>query len=201
MTEKRHIDPERAANRRRQVLDAATTCFRRSGFHGASMSEISKAAGMSAGHIYNYFASKDAIIAAFVEENEARVNEIIGGIGSQPDPLQAMIDDVEKSVRDNLDPDHWALPLEIAAESARNPAIAALSQGADRRMCERFLAMLKAGREKHRLPADEATVEGRMHAVICLYQGLQLRVLNHPSLPVDELVASFRVALCALLLT
>lgn len=129
MTEKRHIDPERAANRRRQVLDAAATCFRRSGFHGASMSEISKAAGMSAGHIYNYFASKDAIIAAFVEENETRVMGIISDIGSQPDPLQAIIDDVDQSIRDNLDPDYWALPLEIAAESARNPAIAALSQG------------------------------------------------------------------------
>jgi AcrR family transcriptional regulator len=201
MTEKRHIDPERAASRRRQVLDAAATCFRRSGFHGASMSEISKTAGMSAGHIYNYFASKDAIIAAFVEENEARVNEIIGNIGSQPDPLQAIIDDVEQSVRDNLDPDHWALPLEIAAESARNPAIAALSQDADRRMCVSFLAMLKTGREKHGLAADDVTVEGRMQAVICLYQGLQLRVLNYPALPVAELVASFRIALRALLFT
>ena len=201
MTEKRHIDPERAANRRHQVLDATATCFRRSGFHGASMSEISKAAGMSAGHIYNYFASKDAIIAAFVEENETRVMGIISEIGSQPDPLQAIIDDVAQSVRDNLDPDHWALPLEIAAESARNPAIAALSQEADRRMCVRFLAMLKAGREKHGLVADDATVEGRMQAVICLYQGLQLRVLNYPGVPVDELVASFRIAMRALLLT
>ena len=201
MNEKRHIDPERAATRRRQVLDAAATCFRRSGFHGASMSEISKAAGMSAGHIYNYFESKDAIIAAFVEENEHRVKEILGNIGSQPDPLQAIIDDVAQSVRENLDPDHWALPLEIAAESARNPAIAALSQQADRRMCEPFLAMLKAGRERHGLPADDALVEGRMQALICLYQGLQLRVLNYPGLPVDELVASFRVALRALLFT
>jgi AcrR family transcriptional regulator len=201
MTEKRHIDPERAANRRRQVLDAAATCFRRSGFHGASMSEISKTAGMSAGHIYNYFASKDAIIAAFVEENETRVHEIISNIGSQPDPLQAMIDDVEQSVQNNLDPEHWALPLEIAAESARNPAIAALSQQADRRMCASLLELLKAGREKHGLAADDVTVEGRMQAVICLHQGLQLRVLNYPELPVAELVKSFRIAMKALLFT
>lgn len=199
MTEKRHIDPERAAIRRRQVLDAAAACFRRSGFHGASMSEISKTAGMSAGHIYNYFASKDAIIAAFVEENETRVKEIIGNIESQPDPLQAIIDDVERSVRNNLDPDHWALPLEIFAESARNPAIAALSQEADRRMCVRFHGMLKAGREKHGLPADDATVAGRMEAVICLFQGLQLRALHNPALPVANLVDSFRIALKALL--
>ncbi|WP_342119472.1 TetR/AcrR family transcriptional regulator [Pseudoduganella sp. OTU4001] len=199
MTEKRHIDPERAATRRRQVLDAATICFRRSGFHGASMSEISKAAGMSAGHIYNYFASKDAIIAAFVEDNVTRVMELIHAIEIQPDPLQAIVDDVEQSVRNNLDPDHWALPLEIFAESARNPVIAALSQDADRRMGVRFHALLKAGREKHGLAADDAIVAARMEAVICLYQGLQLRALHNPGLPVAGVVDSFRIALKALL--
>jgi len=201
MTEKRHIDPERAASRRRQVLDAAATCFRRNGFHGASMSEISKTAGMSAGHIYNYFDSKDAIIAAFVEENVTRVMEIIRNLESQADPLQAIIDDVEQSVRDNLDPDHWALPMEIFAESSRNPVIAALSQDADLRMITRLRELLKIGREKHGLAADEATLNGRMEAMISLYQGLQLRGLHNPGLSVPGVVESFRIALKALLFT
>lgn len=199
MTEKRHNDPERAAIRRRQVLDAAATCFRRSGFHGASMSEISKTAGMSAGHIYNYFASKDAIIAAFVEDNVARVMEIIRKMESQADPLQAIVDDVEQSVPENLDPDHWALPLEIFAESARNPAVAALSQDADRRTRARFREMLKAGRALHGLSVDDDTVDGRMEAVISLYQGLHLRGVHNPDLPIPALVESFRIALRALL--
>ncbi len=201
MTEKRHIDPERAATRRRQVLDAAATCFRRSGFHGASMSEISKTAGMSAGHIYNYFASKDAIIAAFVEENETRVIEILSTIQSQPDPLQAIIDDVDQSVRNNLDPEHWALPMEIFAESSRNPAIAALSRDADRRMSTRLRALLKMGREKHGLAVDDETLDGRMQAMISLYQGLQLRGLHNPGLSIPGLVDAFRIALKALLFT
>ena len=44
-------ESERAVLRRNQVLDAAAICFRNHGFHGASMAQISKTAGMSPGHI------------------------------------------------------------------------------------------------------------------------------------------------------
>ena len=44
-------DRQRAGKRCEQVLDAAAACFRRRGFHGASMAEISREAGMSVGHI------------------------------------------------------------------------------------------------------------------------------------------------------
>ncbi|QYU68460.1 TetR/AcrR family transcriptional regulator [Leptolyngbya sp. 15MV] len=50
--------------RRRQILDAALRCFRESGFRGASVSDICKVAGMSPGHLYHYFPSKEAIVAS-----------------------------------------------------------------------------------------------------------------------------------------
>lgn len=56
----------KAAQRREEILDAAIRCFREKGFHAASMSSIAKAFGMSAGHIYNYFDSKEDIIEAIV---------------------------------------------------------------------------------------------------------------------------------------
>lgn len=56
----------KAAQRREEILDAAIRSFREKGFHAASMSSIAKAFGMSAGHIYNYFDSKEDIIEAIV---------------------------------------------------------------------------------------------------------------------------------------
>lgn len=56
----------KAAQRCEEILDAAIRCFREKGFHAASMSSIAKAFGMSAGHIYNYFDSKEDIIEAIV---------------------------------------------------------------------------------------------------------------------------------------
>jgi AcrR family transcriptional regulator len=198
---KRHLDPERAASRRRQVLDAAASCFRRSGFHGASMAEISKEAGMSAGHIYNYFDGKDAIIASFVDDNVERVSALIRDLESHPDPLQKILDDVDLKVRENLDPSHWVLPLEIFAEASRNPKIAAAVLAADRRVREPFRAICKAGRIQHGLDADDALLDGRIETIISMYQGLQLRALHHPGLDVPALVTAFRHALRALLFT
>ena len=47
-------------------------CFARSGFHKASMQDICAEAGMSAGNLYRYFRSKEAIIAAIAEAERVR---------------------------------------------------------------------------------------------------------------------------------
>ena len=44
--------------RRNQILDAAAAVFAEKGFHRATTKEIARAAGVSEGTIYNYFASK-----------------------------------------------------------------------------------------------------------------------------------------------
>lgn len=198
-TEKRHSDPERAQVRRKQVLDAAASCFGRSGFHGASMAEISKAAGMSAGHIYNYFDSKDAIIAAFVEQNVERVSALMRDLEQRTDPLQAMVDDVAKSVREHFDPNTWPLALEVSAEAARNPKIAAVVHDADRRSRAQFRAILKSARERHQLASDDDTIDGLMECTIALFQGLDVRVVHHPSLNEAALARHMGIAMKALL--
>ena len=198
--EKRHPDPERANTRRRQVLDAAESCFSRRGFHGASMAEISKAAGMSAGHIYNYFDSKDAIIAAFVEQNMERVSDMMQDLAQQEDPLQALIDNAGERVLESMDPKVWMMPLEIYSEASPNPPIAAMLQCADRRSRQLFLSIVRNARIKRGLPAGEDMLDGRIDTLIALFQGLPVRVVHNPDVKIEPLVAGFRVALTALLL-
>lgn len=198
--EKKHPDPERANTRRMQVLDAAESCFSRRGFHGASMAEISKAAGMSAGHIYNYFDSKDAIIAAFVMKNTERVSNLMQDLAQRDDPLQAVIDNAGEHVLESLDPKTWVMPLEIFAEASRNPAIADMLHYADVRSRLLFLSIIRDARLKRGLPADEEMLEGRLNAMIAMYQGLPVRVVHNPTLKVEPLIAGFRIVLTALLL-
>jgi len=49
--------------RRRQILEAAMSCFARKGFHETTMAEIAAEAGVSDTLAYRYFAGKDQIIA------------------------------------------------------------------------------------------------------------------------------------------
>lgn len=197
--EKKQLDQERASSRRRQVLGAAASCFSRSGFHGASMAEISKAAGMSAGHIYNYFDGKDAIIAAFVDDNVARIALLLGDLAQRERVLQALFDNIARYVEYNLDPAHWVLQLEIYSEAARNPAIAAVLHQADRRSRTQLREILERGRQEHGLTLDDVTLDSRTDAIIALFQGLSLRALHHPGLDVAALTAAVRLALAPLL--
>ncbi|MCJ2094433.1 TetR/AcrR family transcriptional regulator [Methylobacterium sp. J-072] len=53
-------------DKRRQILDGARRVFLASGFDGASMGEIARAAGVSKGTLYVYFDSKEALFEALI---------------------------------------------------------------------------------------------------------------------------------------
>lgn len=55
-------------SKRRQILDGASKVFMDRGFDGASMCEIARAAGVSKGTLYVYFADKNRLFEAIVEE-------------------------------------------------------------------------------------------------------------------------------------
>jgi AcrR family transcriptional regulator len=56
------------SSKRRQILDGARKVFMDLGFDGASMGEIGRAAGVSKGTLYVYFATKSRLFEAIVEE-------------------------------------------------------------------------------------------------------------------------------------
>src|SRR5262245_4805346 len=59
---------EEDGSKRRQILDGARKVFMDLGFDGASMNEIARAAGVSKGTLYVYFADKSRLFEAIVED-------------------------------------------------------------------------------------------------------------------------------------
>jgi AcrR family transcriptional regulator len=68
---------EEDTSKRRQILDGARKMFMDFGFDGASMGEIAKAAGVSKGTLYVYFADKCALFEAMVEEETLEQGKVV----------------------------------------------------------------------------------------------------------------------------
>jgi AcrR family transcriptional regulator len=62
------IAGDEESSKRRQILDGARKVFMDLGFDGASMGEIARSAGVSKGTLYVYFADKNRLFEAIVEE-------------------------------------------------------------------------------------------------------------------------------------
>jgi AcrR family transcriptional regulator len=63
-----HLVVDEDSAKRRQILAGASKVFMDLGFDGASMGEIARAAGVSKGTLYVYFADKSRLFEAIVEE-------------------------------------------------------------------------------------------------------------------------------------
>jgi AcrR family transcriptional regulator len=60
--------PKVVEDRREQILEAAMRAFAHKGFTRATNKDIAQEAGITAGLIYHYFESKEAVLKAIIEE-------------------------------------------------------------------------------------------------------------------------------------
>lgn len=119
----RKTDPLRQAERRQHILDAAIRCFARNGFHLTRTAEICTEAGMSPGNLFHYFPSKDAIIAAIVEDDQRASTARLALAADSDDAWGALLAIIDDTLRAYADPLFLRITLEIIAEAVRNPAL------------------------------------------------------------------------------
>jgi AcrR family transcriptional regulator len=77
--------------RKNQILDAAWTCFARSGYHRTTMQDVATEAGISAGAIYRYFDGKEAVLAAINQRSQALSRELVASaVAGDGDPIRSI---------------------------------------------------------------------------------------------------------------
>ena len=180
------IDCKRGDARRLQILAAAARCFCEHGFHGASISQISKVAGMSPGHIYHYFENKDAIIGAIVAqdlEQRLALTEILRKVANTRCELRAH---VAQAITKQLDPNAAALKVEIVAEAGRNPKVARIVREADAVGRKGLAAAIRDVRSRSGYIDDEPIIEGIVELFSALFGGVLLRSITNQSFRVIE---------------
>lgn len=146
-------DGSDAAHRGDEILSHARAAFVEKGFDGASMQDLARAAGMSAGNFYRYFASKAAIVEALVARDLAEIEDAFQAIVASPDPLVALKQALRFEMGKHCEGRDDLLWAEIAAAATRKPEVAAILAKMEETITHRVAQVLglAAG-----LPEDEA---------------------------------------------
>jgi len=81
-----HLVPEEDSSKRRQILDGARKVFMDLGFDAASMNEIARSAGVSKGTLYVYFADKNRLFEAILEDEALEQGKVAFNFDPARDP-------------------------------------------------------------------------------------------------------------------
>ena len=157
-----------------EILDCAEKHFSIKGFHGAGISGIAADCGISVGHLYHYFDSKDELIQAVVKLEMRRQDEGIAAFEDlSPENLRIEMAELTTAIFSTDDePFRTVLNFEILAEAQRNPEVAELLQQQDKQMRLRFVSILR------RAGIDDP--ETRTELIFTIFSGLSARALRHP---------------------
>ena len=173
--------PER--DRRAEILAAAERAFVRNGFHGASMALVAEEAGMSAGNLYRYFPSKEAMVEGLCMVDQEERAASFAALANAPSVFEAMA----YGLRQHLlckPAEKAAMILEVWAEGARNPRIAEIGRAIDADVTaglSKVFEAAKASGEAHASldPAFAARV------VYTLVSGLFRRIAHESAFDVE----------------
>jgi AcrR family transcriptional regulator len=170
-TRGRPVDPAARAARRRQILDAARACFAARGFHAASTADISAAAGVSVANMYQYFSSKDDLVVAMAEDDLAADLRTIDALATAGDFQAGLREAIAGIANEARDPAASRLRIEIVAEAARNPRVAAVLATCDAAVRRRLERVVRDAQDRGEVTRD-IPAGAVVSVMLCLGDGL-----------------------------
>ncbi|MBM3959238.1 MAG: TetR/AcrR family transcriptional regulator [SAR202 cluster bacterium] len=179
--------------RRQQILEAAAACFARDGFHRTTMQSICGEAGLSAGAVYRYFASKEDIILDMCEAELRRNLAVFEEHASKGD-TEAVLSGLADVFFRRLDEDVPAssrVSVEIWAEALRNPRVAGALRSRTEHHLEQFALVVSHGQDRGQINPDLIpSVIAR--TMLSAFYGLVLQKALDPGVNVPAYVESLK---------
>ncbi len=188
------VTKEHLEARRRQVLEAAAECFIEKGFKKTSMRDICRAAKLSPGAVYNYFASKDEIIEAIAQSSQEQNVEIIASAAEDDNPLWGVAKVFFSMARDPACIRSTGLSLELFAESPVNPQIArSLRENINASIAK--LAEFVKSEQKRGMINNDLDSETIAQVFMVLFWGLNILIFIDLKVNIDEFSSVFEAIL------
>lgn len=144
------LKPDTQRARREHILDAAQSCFSRTGFHATTMQDICKEATISPGALYVYFASKEDLIAGLCERDRAEFSERFAKLAAAPDFFEALDVMAQHYFVEDAAEKHL-VAIEMGVESTRNPRVAEIFRSVDTFCAESFEALFQRLKDDGRI--------------------------------------------------
>jgi AcrR family transcriptional regulator len=194
------VTDEHRDRRRRQILDAAMACFDRHGLHATTTDEIVAEAGLSAGAIYRYFDSKDAIIEAVAAERHAHERSLLADALVGDDPRASLRSFLEQYFDWLADPDEQRrrrVNVYVWAESLHNARLAGVVASGLAPLDQSVEAVRAAVRAGAFPPALDP--EPFVRVVLALLQGFVLQQCWDPTVDLQRYRATALATVDALL--
>lgn len=149
----RKLVHEQHEGKRQKILAAAHRCFLQHGLQGASISMICKEAGMSPGHLYHYFPSKEAIVEAMANDYLAELHGHFNGHEDGASTATVLLSELwSMKGWDALS--HCRILFELLAEAGRNENIHAILKDNTDGIRALLARTLKAGQERGEVDPD-----------------------------------------------
>ena len=118
-----HLVGDEDSSKRRQILDGARKVFLDLGFDGASMGEIARAAGVSKGTLYVYFADKNRLFEAIVEEEALEKSAVEFNLNPKRDAATTLMEFGETYVAMQCRPGGGSAIRTVMAVAERMPEV------------------------------------------------------------------------------
>jgi AcrR family transcriptional regulator len=175
------------AVRAEQLLDVADELFAERGFHGASMDELAKRAGVSKPVIYDHFGSKEQLFATCVRRTgEALAEQVATAVRKESDP-RARLRAGSIAYFRFLEQQLQAWAVLFAEEEARDARFAAEASRIRRRQSDLMISLMAETSGTAPGHQGRARLEAMTLAIAGAYESLSLWWREHPEVPPEEL--------------
>jgi len=183
------ISDDKRKARELQILDAATVCFARDGFHQTSMEDIVKESGLSPGAIYCYFRGKREIVEAISAQRHASDSALLTAFESAsdfPEGLDRLSRELVKLLKHPKERRHRKVSIQFWAESLLDKEVRKVAErGLQQR--HRLAAALHRAQVAGELPSH-VDVDATSRVMLAILQGLFLQLAWEPKLGVEAYV-------------
>ncbi len=191
---------DHSAAKRQQIIYGAELVFTECGYEGSSMSRIAAEAGVSKGTLYNYFDSKSALFAVFVEQKAGNSLAHIFQTAAEEDDVRCALRTIALRMLEMiLAPDNLVLYRIVVSEAVKFPHLATVFwQWGPRRAITYMTDWINRQVAAGRLLVEDPPFAAEQFLALCQARTaiqMRLQILPEPSAEDLELVVQGAVRL------